>query len=110
MSSIYRSPARDLFVSHLQRERFFWEFFEVVFFWKLIPLPQRGGNGVGEDFFFFGGGRSRSAVGTVFWKLIPFLPRCGNGCVAEHEFLIMRVELARGIVLGLSKSAILIES
>jgi hypothetical protein len=25
---------------------------------------------------------------------------CGNGCVAEHEYLIMRVELACGIVLG----------
>jgi hypothetical protein len=31
---------------------------------------------------------------------VAFLQRGGNGCVAEYEFLIMRVELARRIVLG----------
>jgi hypothetical protein len=55
--------------------------------------------------------RSRSAAGTILGKIIlrrfffdyKSLPqRCGNGCVycvAEHEFLIIRVELMRGIVL-----------
>ncbi|KAF8191900.1 hypothetical protein K438DRAFT_1762483 [Mycena galopus ATCC 62051] len=41
-----------------------------------------------------------TVLGKIFWQLIPFPQRGGNGCVAEHKFLIMRVELAHRIVLG----------